>query len=332
MAKNFQFVLLLFSIIIVAAACEPLAYNPTAIAVVITNVPTETPEITPSATPSITPTPSPSPTPFVPSPTPASCGELEGQFIDFDDNPTEFSNENLRYRVYIPPCYSSSQNRFPVVYLIHGLSYREEQWEDLGINTALDQGIRLGVLPPMILVMPYQGNLGQLNRFPPDDSYESFILDELVPAVERDFCTIENREHRAIGGISRGGFWAFSIAMRHPDIFSIIGGHSAYFPNNSNEIPPTFNPLDLALNATFLQNANLRIYLDNGASDSSGPSQNLFSTRLVQRNIEHTYVVHPIGEHNNDYWSSHVSEYLTFYGREWQRDYGQLPSCADPSP
>lgn len=313
--------------------CEPFAYSPTPVAMVITVPPTATLSPTPTLTPSITPTIAPSETPFVPTPTPFPCNEDSGQYIDVDDNVSENGNgENLRYRVYLPACYLSTQKRFPTVYLLHGLSYREEQWEDLGVDTALDQGIRAGALPPMILVMPYLGQLGQFNSFPPDPSYEGFVLEELLPDIERSFCTIENPEHRAIGGISRGGFLAFSIAMRNSDVFGIVGGHSAFFPTNAPDIPPAFNPIELALNETFLQEINLQMWLDNGSGDSSASSQQLFSARLTQRNVPHTYVVHPTGEHNNDYWSAHISEYLAFYGRDWEHDYGQLPDCSEPSP
>lgn len=329
--RMFSGIVIFFMVILVG--CEPLAYNPTPVAMIITEPATETLTPTVTQTPTITPTTAPSPTVFVPTPTPFPCDEESGQFIDIDENASENGNgENLRYRVYLPPCYLTTQKRFPVVYLLHGLSYREEQWEDLGINTTLDQGIRAGAMPPMILVMPYLGQLGQFNSFPPDPSYEGFIVEELAPDIERSFCTIENSEHRAIGGISRGGFLAFSTAMRNPDLFGIVGGHSAYFPINSGDIPPAFNPIELALNESFLQEIDLRMWIDNGAGDSSASSQQLFSARLTQRNVQHTYVVHPTGEHNNDYWSAHIQEYLTFYGREWERDYGQLPDCAEPSP
>jgi enterochelin esterase-like enzyme len=319
-------------LLIALTACDPLAYNPTPVAVVITVPATETPIPTATNTPTITPTPEPSPTLFTPSPTPFPCDEPTGQYIDVDENESENGRgENLRYRVYVPPCYSSSQSRFPILYLLHGLSYAEDQWEDLGLDDVIEQGIRLGAIPPMVVVMPYLGNLGQSDVFPPDPSYEGFLLDELMPEVQSIFCTIENREHRAIGGISRGGFWALSFAMRHPDIFGIAAGHSAYLPINS-DLPPAFDPMELALNETFLQEANLRIWLDNGAGDSAGSGQQLFSARLTQRNIQHSYVVHPTGEHNNDYWIAHMQEYLTFYGREWEHDYAKLPPCSEPSP
>jgi enterochelin esterase family protein len=197
---------------------------------------------------------------------------------------------------------------------------------------ALDKGVLSSELPPMILVMPYMGTIGQLNQFPPDPSYERVILEELLPAVERNFCIIENPSHMAIAGISRGGFWAYSVTMRHPEIFGIAAAHSGFFPNDTGEIPPSFNPLEMALNSSSLAEAGLRLYLDNGASDSSGPSVQLLSSRLAQRNIQHTYVVNPTGEHDNDYWSQHVREYLDFYSKGWDKDYTALPSCADPSP
>lgn len=324
------FAVLLMSLL---AACDPFApYDPTPVALVITNAPTATVAPTASATPTITRTPFPTPTPdFTATPTPFPCDIEAGEVIVFDDNRSPSVGENIRYRVYVPPCYLQTQRRFPYVILIHGLSYREDQWEDLGLVTALDQGIRLGVVAPMIVVMPYMGNIGQQNSFPPDRSYETVILDEIIPQVERDFCTWSNRAHRAIGGISRGGFWAYSIALRHPDIFGTVGGHSAYFPNTP-DIPPAFNPLELALNSSFVKEAGLRMYLDNGAADSSGPSQQLFSSRLSARGIPHTYTIHAVGEHNNDYWSAHISEYVSFYGAEWPRNYSELPSCAEPSP
>lgn len=320
--------------ILLISACEPLAYSPTAVPVVITNPPTATVLPTITHTPTITRTPFPTETPdFTATPTAFPCDEEVGQIVPFASNASTVSGgENLRFNVYLPPCYQQSGARFPSVILLHGLSYRENQWEDLGLIDALNTGIRTGTLAPMIVVMPYIGNFGQVNQFPPDPSYETHIIEELVPLLERNFCLWQNPAYRAIGGISRGGFWAYSIAMRHPDLFGIVGGHSAYFSGDTVAIPPPFNPLELAIDSEILPEADLRMYLDNGASDSSGPSQQILSSRLTSNGIPHTYVVHPVGEHNNDYWIEHVDEYLTFYGETWERQYSNLPSCADPSP
>ncbi len=331
--KKILFALLPIVLLMLLTACDPLAYNPSPVAVVITSPATNTPPPTATATP--TPSRTPTPTATIPpsiTPTPFPCDETEGQIIDFNQNPSDIAGENLRYRVYLPPCYFSTQRRFPLVILLHGLSYREQQWQELGLIDALNDNIRAGSLAPMLVVMPYLGTIGQLDQFPPDPSYERVILEELLPTIERDFCVWQSAPYRAIGGISKGGFWAYSIGLRHPQLFGSIGGHSAYFPNDTQAIPPPYNPLELALNSAAVLEAGQRLYMDNGASDSSGPSQQLMSSRLTQRGIKHSYVVHPTGEHDNSYWAAHVGEYLEFYGKEWETIYNNLPSCAEPSP
>ena len=324
---------ILAALVFVIAACDPMAPQATPFPVPVSPVPslTPTPRDTNTPTPSRTPEPTYKPM-LTPSTTPFPCDEDSGRILEFDDFSSAVAGgENLRYLVYIPACYQETARRFPVVYLLHGMSYREQQWQEIGAVTALDQGIRLGVLPPMILVMPYYGYIGQINSFPPDASYETVILGELLPAVENSFCVWENRDYRAIGGISRGGFWAYSIAFRHPDIFGIVGGHSAIYPD-PGEIPAAFNPLEIAVNSSILPDADLRMYLDNGAADSASLSQQALSNRLEERGIPHTYSINTSGAHDNDYWSAHVSEYLAFYGRDWPGSYDQLPSCLEPSP
>jgi S-formylglutathione hydrolase FrmB len=329
--KRHAFITLLLLLAVALIACDPLAPipTPTPQIIIVTPEDTSTPIATNTPIPTSTPVATSTPE-FTPTPTEIPCEEDAGQILPFDDFRSQVAGENLRYRVYIPPCYLQTQKRYPYVILLHGLQETELQWDEIGVDEALEQGMRLGVLGPMIVVMPYMGSIGTDNTFPPDPSYETYILDELVPAIERDFCTWNDRDHRAIGGISRGGFWAYSIAMRHPDVFGSAGGHSASFdPDNA---PSAFNPLELALNATFLSEADLRMYLDNAASDPAGTNLELFSSRLSSRGIPHTYVIHPTGEHNDEYWAAHVSEYLSFYGEDWNRRTSDLPSCLEPSP
>jgi enterochelin esterase-like enzyme len=318
--------ILLLSLLV---ACEPLAPAPTPQVIIVTPPPTSTPQ--PTATPEATRTPLPSPTPdYTPTATSFPCVADGGTMLAFDDFRSTVARENLRYRVYIPPCYLETQKRYPYVLLLHGQATTELQWDRIGIDEALDQGIRLGAIAPMILVMPYTGSIANNDTFPPQPSYETVVLEELLPAIERDFCTWNRPQYRAIGGISRGGFWAYSIGLRHPDIFGKIGGHSAVF--SEGNAPPAFNPLDLALNAAFLQDANLKMYLDNAANDLAGTGQRLFSSRLSARGIPHTYLIHPVGDHSDTYWQAHVSEYLEFYARDWPRDTADLPSCLEPGP
>jgi enterochelin esterase-like enzyme len=325
------FLLLIVAGTLVAAGCEPLVPAPTAEVIVITATPSPAPTL--SATPTLTPTPNVTATPTPsPSPTAALCPETEGQIIAFDEFTSDIAGQNMPYRVYVPPCYFESQRRYPVVYLLHGAASDDTQWEDLGVVETLDRGLALNIYPPMILVMPYGGSLLPDDAYDEGSTLEDFLLQELIPRVERDFCVWTDRDHRAIGGISRGGFWALSTAFRNPEGFSVVGGHSAALDTGST--PPDYNPLDLALNAPFLD--TLRVYLDNGANDSVRPELELLSNRLVQSQVPHEYVINPLGDHSDAYWTAHLADYLAFYAGSaaegWPRDAGLLPSCLEPSP
>jgi enterochelin esterase-like enzyme len=313
------------------AACDPLAPfpTPTALVIIVTPEASATPPPTSTPPPSATPTDIPTAAP-TPTATPDPCISEPGQLIPYDQFESAVADEQIRYRVYVPPCYVQLQRRYPVVYLLPGLRQDETTWGAVGVVEALEQGIRLGSLSPMILVMPELGSIGIADSFVPDASYEQVMLEEIVPAVERDFCVITNREHRAIGGISRGGFWAYSIALRHPDVFGIVGGHSAYL--DAEQAPEAVSPLALASDDAFLPEANLRMYLDNAAADPAGATLELFSSRLAARGIAHNYNIYPDGGHDEAYWSAHVSEYLSFYGDDWPRNALNLPSCMEPSP
>jgi len=312
-------------------ACEPLVPAPTPQLIIVTATPSLTPVLTP--TPTLTPTPEVTATPEpTASPTAVSCPETEGQIIVFPEFASEIAGRNMPYRVYVPPCYFQLQRRYPVLYLLHGAGQDDTQWEDLGLPGVLDRGLQLGQYPPMIVVMPYGAGLLPDSSFPPDPSLETYLLEELMPRIEQDFCTWEDRAYRAIGGNSRGGFWALSIAFRHPELFSKVGGHSPAL--DTDNTPAEFNPLDLALSAPFLD--TLHIYLDNGAEDPVRPEVERLSNRLVQRQVAHDYVIDPLGTHSDAYWTAHLPDYLEFYGGTpidgWPREVGLLPSCLEPSP
>ncbi len=331
------FILTLLVILLTATtACEPMV--PTAAYIVVSATPppptiTLTPSIT--LTPTITPTPTATGIPTAtPTETPPPCTETQGLILKTEFYST-IQQANVTYRIYFTPCYLQSQRRYPYVILLHGQegagqpAYTGEQWYNMGIDTALDRGIMLGHLPPMVLVMPDGGAPARLNIFNPDESYESVIVDELIPALEHDssgYCLWAAREGRAIAGISRGGFWAFEIAFRHPELFSIVAGHSPFF---DTQVPDAYNPLYMAANSPKEYLESLRIAVDHGAEDYVQDTVRDFSNILESREIAHDYIINPTGEHNDEYWRAHVTEYLAFYGQDWPHDAYTLPSCME---
>jgi enterochelin esterase-like enzyme len=307
-------------------ACDPM------IPVIEPTVPTPTLDGTQTATPrpTWTPTPTASPTPDVtPTPTPFPCDE-DGSVVEVGENQSAVARENLPYFAYLPPCYRSSARRFPLALLLADQPGNAGLINTVGIAEAMDAGIRAGTIPPMVVVVADLGRQGTRDQFPPAASAETVVRTELLPAVERDFCLIEQRQFRTIGGFAQGGFWAILTALRTPDLFSAVGGHSAVLDNT---VPPSDNPLEIARNSTTLPTAGVRLYFDSAAEDEAAAGGlQLLSDRLTARQIPHTYVINPVGAADEDYWSAHVAEYLEFYGREWPRDYDALPSCTQPSP
>jgi enterochelin esterase-like enzyme len=267
-------------------------------------------------------------------PTALPCDETEGQIIE-SSYPSAIAQQDVAYRIYLPPCYATSGKRYPILYIMHGLGEGMDykQWDEMGLDEAADQGYQSGTLSPFIIVMPNgavflpNGTVVHgMNYFLPSNSYEFMILTELMPGIEAEYCTWNEAPGRAIGGLSRGGFWAYEITFQHPELFGAVGGHSAYF-YESPEIPPTSNPLDLARDAQGIE--GLRMYLDHGANDypEVREAMEVFSARLNARGIEHTYIVNPVGSHSEDYWASHTADYLSFYAAEWPKDVAQLPPC-----
>ncbi|MGB1288541.1 MAG: CapA family protein, partial [Aggregatilineales bacterium] len=138
-------------------------------------------------------------------------------------------------------------------------------------------------------------------------SWQNIFLDELMPDVEGKYRI--DAENRVIGGISRGGFWAYSIALQHPEMFKAIGGHSAFF--DLYHAPPEFNPLDLILSVE--EASTLELWLDRGVDDFAYEGLDIMHSRMNEAGLFHTYIIHPVGQHANNYWSEHTAEYFSFY-------------------
>jgi len=311
--------------------CEPLAPQVTQQVIIVTNTPTAAPLATttsvvsgqvrstplPTFTPAITATPTP---PAIPTATVPPCTETAGAFFE-DSFSSAITGGDVPYNIYLPPCFFRTGRRYPTLYLLHGSGYDFRQWAELGIQELMDGKLAEKTAAPMVIIMPEGGAYQENNIFDAGVSYEDILLTELVPVIERNFCVWQER--RAIGGISRGGFWAFLIAFRHPDQFIAVGGHSPWFvPDNA---PSTHNPLALAERAANIE--GLRIYLDNAQNDSGGANVIVFSNTLRGRGILHTYVINPIGGHNNEYWGGNLAAYLSFYSQALPLEAAELPSC-----
>ena len=136
--------------------------------------------------------------------------------------------------VYTPAGYETSGKNYPVFYLVSGTTDTEETWFKVGkLNTILDNLIADGKAEPMIVVMPY-GNMGstpQPASMAATKMYEVFakeMTECIMPYVEQSFRTVNDRDHRAIAGFSRGGGQSLFTALSHPEKFAWLASYSAY--------------------------------------------------------------------------------------------------------
>jgi enterochelin esterase-like enzyme len=257
-----------------------------------------------TATPAQTASPSPSP---APSPTQWTCWLKDGYFIHHNLISPDLKDP-LEFRVFLPPCYEFDKSRrYPVLYLLHGQSFNDDQWERLGTGELASTLISTGEIPPFLIVMPRY----QIWTGPPQNNFGQVIADELVPWIDSEYRTLPDRTSRAVGGLSKGAGWAVHLGLSHWDKFGSIGGHSlAVFWSDTihirqwlAEIPPENLP---------------RIYLDIGDKD---PPENMssavwFEDILTQANVPHEWYLLS-GYHDEAYWSANLEHYLRWYTQEW---------------
>jgi enterochelin esterase-like enzyme len=147
-------------------------------------------------------------------------------------------------------------------------------------------------------------------------------MDDLIPFIETTYCVWPEGNGRAIGGLSRGGYWALEIAFRHPAQFASVGGHSASLLDIA--AGPDLNPQYTGLTHNL---DNLRIYLDMGENDGGIGNTRKLHEDLTAQEIPHTWVLNP-GGHDNAYWMAHLNDYLNWYGAGWLSTANSPPACS----
>jgi len=291
------------------------------------------------ATREVTPTPAPTATPE-PSATPAALPAtfFKRAALPYRDAPPEsvpcgdkglayrsllpgnVDGGEIAYHVYLPPCYGLDGRAYPVLYLIHGAIQTDSHWLDLGLADYADAGIHSGRYPAFIAIMPYSGRLGNMTSGGPN-SVEGNIVDRLIPAIDDLFCTWPEAAGRAIGGISRGGYWSLEIAFRHPDLYGAVSGHSSHLRFETD--PARYNPLATYASADL---SNTRIWLDRGQTDFLRAGQDQLHELLTAAGVDHEYWVNA-GGHSDSYWAQHLPEYLDWHLALWPHDRESYPPC-----
>ena len=154
---------------------------------------------------------------------------------------TYYAASQGRFRrclVYTPAEYeTNARKRYPVLYLQHGMGEDETGWSTQGcMQHILDNLIAAGTCEPMLVVMdsgdvqapfrPQPGEEVETARAAYGASFYAVLLEDLIPMIDRTFRTRADREHRAMAGLSWGGYQTFHTVLPHLDRFAWMGTFS----------------------------------------------------------------------------------------------------------
>ena len=248
-----------------------------------------------------------------------------------DELDSKLMARKMPYHVLLPFEYDQNKaERFPVIYLLHGLWGNYKNWVE---KTAL---LEYAARHKIIIVNPEGGNGWYVdNANQPNDKYESYVVAELIPEIDKKFRTIAERKGRAVAGLSMGGYGAIKFGVKYPEKFifaaSMSGAVNAASWKNIEEnaaslrksLAEVFVSAD---NPTHRENDLFKIfselppekggalpffYLDCGTEDSLNFLQ--FNRQLadimLQRKIPHEFRELP-GKHDWAFWNQQIVEVL----------------------
>jgi enterochelin esterase-like enzyme len=271
---------------------------------------TPTTMVTPTDSPptsTYTPAASLTPKPNTPSPTQSACMQAGGK-VELYEFTTVLLPDPLVYRIYLPPCYDEDTERaYPVLYLIHGQSFTDNQWDRLGVPEIADRLIASGEASPFIVVMPRD----RIWTEPTEDNFGLAVEQSLIPWIDEHYKTIPDRAHRAIGGLSRGAAWAVHIGLSNWDKFGAVGVHSGFVFHS--DVQPIYQWLN-----SIPEGMAPRVYMDIGNADRPDITTGAkwLEDLLTRYSVPHEWHMF-VGEHEEDYWQAHVEDYLRWYTMDW---------------
>lgn len=249
------------------------------------------------------------PTAAVPTLSPQAEGCLQPGGIERMQMPSTLLNQQMNVNVYLPPCYDASlPGGYPAVYLLHGQTFDDLMWTNLGAADLADELILAGEAEPFIMIMPNEEFFYRPVR---GNLFPDAIVTEVIPWAESNFNICGARECRAIGGISRGAAWAMRIGLTNPQVFSAIGIHSLpSFLGGEGQVAEWVKALPKDLLP--------RITMDSGRFDTEIKSAIPVEAVFNQQGLPHDWHLNE-GRHDEEYWKAHIADYIGWYADLWPK-------------
>jgi enterochelin esterase-like enzyme len=232
--------------------------------------------------------------------------------------------------VYLPPDYETqAKKKYPVLYLQHGGGENETGWIRQGrANVILDNLIAKGEAQPMIVVMAH-GYARRAGQPAPDvtpgasaqaaqardqmaKTFEDDVTQVLIPFVDKTYRTVADRDHRAMAGLSMGGFQTFRITLNHLDLFSYIGGFSGIggmMEDRKFDLKTDFNGA-FADPAAFAKKVHL-LYFGVGTAEPERFMARIrgLHTAMTEAGVQHVYWESPGTDHEWQTWRRNLKDF-----------------------
>ena len=241
---------------------------------------------------------------------------------------SKLMGREMPYRIILPVKYERSKEaRYPVIYLLHGLTGHYNNW------TELSKLVEHAAAFDTIIVTP-EGENGWYTDHAsrPDEKWESYIISELIPEIDKNFRTLSSRDKRAMAGLSMGGYGSLKFGLKYPDKFVLVGSFSGALGAASyteklipGAIGRTIDGIFGAVGSDTRRSNDIFeivrslnpektktlpfIYLDCGTEDFLFQNNREFVTLLIEKKVPHEYRQLP-GAHNWQYWDRQVQEFL----------------------
>lgn len=225
-------------------------------------------------------------------------------------------NMMRRMRVYTPPGYEKGTAKYPVFYLLHGGGDDDSGWNSIGrAGFILDNLIAAGQAKPMVVVMP-NGSMpmppstGMPNAQTMSNMRAMFnteLLSDIMPHVEKTYRTLPNRENRAVAGLSMGGFQTLDVVLSRPELFNYVGVFSSGF------FGPTIDEAETkyakALNDPAFNKGKKLFWIGIGKDDFVMDANKKTLALLDKHQIKYQYK-ETSGGHTWTNWRQYLNEYV----------------------
>ncbi len=230
---------------------------------------------------------------------------------------------NRRITIYTPPGYETSKEKYPVLYLLHGMGGDEEAWIALGrTSQIMDNLIAQGKAKPMLVVMS-NGNVSQeaapgessLGLYKPtfelpntmDGKFEESFRD-VIQFVESNYRVKAEKSGRAIAGLSMGGFHSLHISRYYTKSFDYVGLFSAAILPDTSVTSKIYENLDATLE-TQMKNGYKLYWIGMGKTDFLYNDGKAYRARLDKIGMKYTYLESE-GGHTWTNWRVYLSDFV----------------------